>query len=87
MISVSYTHLDVYKRQENIRVPNPDYVEPEDGESAAAIIGEGMVGDSVVASDDTVQPYTIYTATEYTAHVLPAFWRGLVLIEVQHIIN
>ena len=54
---------------ENIRVPNPDYVEPEDGESAAAIIGEGMVGDSVVASEDTVQPYTIYTATEYTARI------------------
>lgn len=54
---------------ENIRVPNPDYVEPEDGESAVAIIGEGMVGDSVVASDDTVQPYTIYTATEYTARI------------------
>lgn len=52
---------------ENIRVPNPDYVEPEDGESAVAIIGEGKVGDSVVASDD--KPYTIYTATEYTARI------------------
>ena len=53
---------------ENIKVPNPDYVENAD-ETPAAIIGEAMVGDSAVASDDTVQPYTIYTATEYTARI------------------
>lgn len=53
---------------ENIKVPNPDYVENVD-ETPAAIIGEAMVGDSTVASDDIVQPYTIYTATEYTARI------------------
>lgn len=52
----------------NIKVPNPDYVENAD-ETPAAIIGEAMVGDSTVASDDTVLPYTIYTATEYTARI------------------
>lgn len=51
-----------------IKFPNPDYVENAD-ETPAAIIGEAMVGDSTVASDDTVLPYTIYTATEYTARI------------------
>ena len=53
---------------ENIKVPNPDYVENAD-ETPAAIIGEAMFGESAVSSDDTVQPYTIYTATEYTARI------------------
>lgn len=53
---------------ENIKVSNPDYVENAD-ETPAAIIGEAMVGDSTVANDDTVQPYTIYTAAEYTARI------------------
>lgn len=52
----------------NIKVPNPDYVENVD-EAPAAIIGEAMISDSIVASDDTVQPYTVYTATEYTARI------------------
>lgn len=52
----------------NIKVANPDYVE-DTTEQPAAIIGEAIVGDSTIASDDTVQPYTIYTATEYTARI------------------
>ena len=52
----------------NIKVPNPDYVEGA-AETPAAIIGEALIGDSTVASNDTVKPYTIYTATEYTARI------------------
>lgn len=52
----------------NIKVPNPDYVEGA-AETPAAIIGEALIGDSTVASNDTVKPYTIYTATEYTAGI------------------
>ena len=52
----------------NIKVPNPDYVEGA-AETPAAIIGEALMGDSTVASNDTVKPYTIYTATEYTARI------------------
>ena len=69
----------------DIKVPNPDYVE-DATETPATIIGEAIVGDSTVANDDTVKPYTIYTATEYTARIA-GFWRDLVWIEVQHIIN
>lgn len=52
----------------DIKVPNPDYVE-DATETPATIIGEVIVGDSTVANDDTVKPYTIYTATEYTARI------------------
>ena len=52
----------------DIKVPNPDYVE-DATETPATIIGEAIVGDSTVANDDTVKPYTIYTATEYTARI------------------
>lgn len=52
----------------DIKVPNPDYVE-DATETPVAIIGEAIVGDSTVANDDTVKPYTIYTATEYTARI------------------
>lgn len=52
----------------NIKVPNPDYVEGA-AETPAAIISEALIGDSTVASNDTVKPYTIYTATEYTARI------------------
>lgn len=52
----------------NIKVPNPDYVEGA-AETPAAIISEALIGDSTVASNDIVKPYTIYTATEYTARI------------------
>ncbi len=52
----------------NIKVPNPDYVE-DAIETPAAVIGEALIGNSTIASDDTVQPYTIYTAAEYTARI------------------
>ena len=52
----------------NIKVPNPDYVE-DAIETPAAVIGEALIGNSTIASDDMVQPYTIYTAAEYTARI------------------
>ena len=58
----------------NIKVPNPDYDYIEGAaETPAAIISEALIGDSTVASNDTVKPYTIYTATEYTARFAGIF--------------
>lgn len=53
----------------NIKVTNPDYVEDENTPENVAIIGEGMIGDCVVAKGNSEQPYFYYTAIEYTARI------------------